>query len=179
MEELQYLVDYRMSQLSQTTSWIKIDDETEIELYSCYSADEIHLMLENKLGRWQILGTQYNHQKKLAIVFVTLNKSDKEYSPTTLYNDYAISQNQFHWQSMNKVRIDSVEGQRIIQQGTNGWKYILFVRDSKRDEYGITNGYYCLGFMDFNESKGERPMNVVWDMRMPIPGFILENAKAI
>lgn len=179
MEELEYLVEIRMSQLNQTTAWLKIDDETEIELYSCYSADEIHLMLENKLGRWQMLGTQYNHKKKFAMVFVTLNKSDKEYSPSTLYNDYAISQNQFHWQSMNKVRIDSNEGQRIIQQGSNGWKFILFVRDSKKDEYGNTNGYYCLGLMDFNESHGERPMNVVWDMHKPIPGFILENAKAI
>ena len=44
------------------------------------------------------------------MVFVTLNKSDKEYSPSTLYEDYAISQEQFHWQSMNKVRRDSKEG---------------------------------------------------------------------
>lgn len=179
MEELECLVELRLSHLCQTTSWMQIDEESEIELYSCYSADEIHLLLENKLGRWQVLGTQYNHERKFAMVFVTLNKSDKEYSATTLYNDYAISQNQFHWQSMNKVRIDSKEGQRIIRQNSNGWKYILFVRDSKKDEYGITNGYYCLGLMDFSESHGERPMNVVWDMRKPIPGFILENAKAI
>lgn len=179
MEELYVLVELRLSQLSKTTQWISIDDEAEIELYGCYSADEIHLLLENKLGRWQVFGTQYNTERKFAMVFVTINKSDKEYSPSTRYEDYAISPNQFHWQSMNSVRIDSEEGQRIIQQPTNGWKYILFVRDAKKDEYGNTNGYYCLGLIDYNSSIGERPMNVVWDMQHSIPGFILETAKAI
>lgn len=179
MEELSALIELRLSQLSKTTQWISIDDEAEIELYGCYSADEIHLLLENKLGRWQVFGTQYNTERKFAMVFVTINKSDKEYSPSTRYEDYAISATQFHWQSMNGVRIDSEEGQRIIQQPTNGWKYILFVRDAKKDEYGNTNGYYCLGLIDYNSSIGERPMNVVWDMQHSIPGFILETAKAI
>ena len=179
LEELRYLVQLRLSGLSKTTKWFQVDDESEIELYGCYSADEIHLLLEGKLGRWQVLGTQFNHERKFAMVFVTLNKSDKEYSPSTQYEDYAISANQFHWQSMNSVRIDSAEGQRIVNQNNNGWKYLLFVRDSKKDEYGNTNSYYCLGFMDFHDSFGERPINVIWNMRNPIPGFMLETAKAI
>ena len=179
MEELSVLIELRLSQLSKTTQWISIDDEAEIELYGCYSADEIHLLLENRLGRWQVFGTQYNMERKFALVFVTINKSDKEYSPSTQYEDYAISANQFHWQSMNSVRIDSDEGQRIIQQPTNGWKYILFVRDAKKDEYGNTNGYYCLGMIDYISSIGERPINVIWNMQHSIPGFILEKAKAV
>lgn len=178
-EELQTLIELKLKDLSKSTKWLEIAKGVEIELYGCYSADEIHLLLENKPGRWQVLGTQYNKDNKFAMVFVTLNKSDKEYSPSTLYEDYAISQFQFHWESMNKTRELSEEGQRIINQNNNGWKYILFVRDSKTDEYGFTNGYYCLGVMDYNSSYGECPMNVVWDMREPIPGFILESAKAI
>ncbi len=125
------------------------------------------------------MGTQYNKEQKFAMVFVTLNKSDKDYSPSTLYEDYAISQSQFHWQSMNKTRVASTEGQRIINQKDNGWKFVLFVRDSKTDEFGNTNGYYCLGTMDFNSSHGECTMNVGWDMHESIPGFVLEPAKAI
>lgn len=179
VEELSVLIRYRLSQLCKTTKWIQIDDEAEIELYGCYSADEIHLLLENKLGRWQVLGTQYNMERKFAMVFVTLNKSDKQYSPTTLYEDYAISEDLFHWQSMNKVRIESNEGQRIINQRNNGWKFILFVRDTKTDEYNNTNAYYCLGLMDFKSSHGECPINVTWHLHDNIPGFILESAKAI
>ena len=179
VEELQTLIDIKIESLSKTTRWFDVANGSEIELYGCYSADEIHLLLEDKPSMWQVLGTQYNKYKKFAMVFVTLNKSDKEYSPSTLYEDYAISQSQFHWQSMNKTQEQSEEGQRIINQKENGWKYVLFVRDSKTDEFGNTNGYYCLGMMDFNSSHGECPMNVVWDMHEPIPGFILESAKSV
>lgn len=178
-EDLNSLIDLLMKALSHTTTWISVRDGIEIELYGCYSADEIHILLEDKPGRWLVAGTQYNHEHKFAMVFVTLNKSDKDYSPSTLYEDYAISQRQFHWQSMNKTRQTSPEGQRIINQRDNGWKFLLFVRDSKYDEYNNTNSYYCLGLMDINRSHGECPINVVWDMNSPIPGFILEKAKAI
>lgn len=179
MEELEYLISLRLTQLNKTTQWLRVDDQAEIELYGCYSADEIHLMLEDRPGRWQVLGTQYNRERKFAMVFVTLDKSDKEYSPTTRYEDYAISPHQFHWQSRNLVRTDSDEGQRILRQRENGWKYILFVRDRKTDCYGNTNGYYCLGLMDIHSAHGECPINVVWDMRSAIPGFVLESAKAV
>lgn len=96
-----------------------------------------------------------------------------------MYEDYAISPRQFHWQSMNKVRINSEQGQRIINQPTNGWKFLLFVRDSKSDEYNNTNAYYCLGLMDYDSSYGECPINVVYNMRSDIPAFILETARAI
>lgn len=179
IEELEALIELRMKNLSKTTRWIQVADGKEIELYGCYSADEVHLLLEDKLSRGQMQGTRYNKEHKFALVFVTLNKSDKDYSPSTLYEDYAISQSQFHWQSMNNVSIDSKDGQRIVNQKENGWKFILFVRDSKTDEFNFTNGFYCLGTMDFNSSHGERPINVVWDMHNAIPGFILESAKAI
>ncbi len=179
LEEMDYIVDNRLANLAKTTQWIQIDEDTEIELYSCYSADEIHLLIDGKGGHTDPKGTQFNKEKKIAIVFVTLNKSDNDYTPTTRYEDYAISAHQFHWQSMNRVRVESEEGQRIVMQRSNGWKYLLFVRDNKQDEYGITNGYYCLGQMDFNSYHGEMPINVVWNMQRPIPGFILESAKAV
>ena len=78
---------------------------------------------------------------------------------------------------MNRVRLNSSEGQRIVNQQSNGWRYLLFVRDNKKDEYGITNGYYCLGFIDYHSSYGEMPINVIWNMEKPIPGFVLEKTK--
>lgn len=33
--------------------------------------------------------------------FVTLNKSDADFSPSTQYDDYVISEYKFHWQSQN------------------------------------------------------------------------------
>ena len=179
IEELQYLIDIRMKDIRQTTTWIEGIGEIGIELYGCYSADEIHLLCENTLKRGVPLGTMYDHDNKLSMVMVTTNKADKEYSPSTLYKDYAINENQFHWQSKNDVRIESKEGQRFIHQKDNGWKFLLFVRDSKKDAFGNSNSYYCLGLMDYEQSEGECPMNITWNMRSKIPGFILEKAQAV
>ena len=150
-----------------------------IELYGCYSADEVHILCEDQIKRGIPLGTQYINTDKLSLVFVTTNKSDKDYSPSTLYKDYAINEKQFHWQSKNDIRIDSAAGQRFMRQKENGWNFLLFVRDSKKDEFGNTNGYHCLGLMDFNKSEGECPMNITWDMRNNIPGVILQKTQAI
>ena len=35
--------------------------------------------------------------KQLGVFFVTLNKVDKDYLPTTMYNDYSINGELFHW----------------------------------------------------------------------------------
>ena len=177
-EELRSCVELRLSQLFQTTRWISVGN-VELELYGCYSADEIHILFEGDVRRGNILGTQYLRQQKVALVFVSTNKSDKDYSPSTLYQDYAISEHQFHWQSKNDVRIQSNDGQRIINQPNNDWKFLLFVRDRKRDEFGFTNAYYFLGEMEYESSHGECPMNVTWNMKYDIPGNILELTMAI
>lgn len=179
IEELKDLVDLRMSEIHQTTMWIEGVGDIGIELYGCYSADEIHLLCENKIKRGIPLGTQYIHDDKLSLVMVTTNKADKDYSPSTLYKDYAINESQFHWQSKNDVRIESNEGQRFIRQADNGWRFLLFVRESKKDAFGNSNCYYCLGLMDYLSSEGECPMNITWSMRNRIPGFVLEKAQAI
>jgi hypothetical protein len=172
------LVDLRTQSICQATQWLAIDD-VDIELYGCYSADEIHLLTEGVLKRGVPLGTQYISSKKLGLVFVTLNKSDKEYSPTTLYKDYAVNATTFHWQSKFDVRANSKDGERFIQQKSNGWKFLLFVRDTKQDSFDLTNAYYCLGLMDYVAYSGECPMNITWSMQRSIPGFILEKSQAV
>ena len=177
-KELRECVELRLSQLFQTTRWLSVGN-VDLELYGCYSADEVHLMFDGDVRRSEIRGTQYLHENKIALVFVSTNKSDKDYSPSTLYQDYAISERQFHWQSKHDVRMQSNDGQRIIHQRENGWKYLLFVRDRKRDEFGFTNAYYFLGEMDYDSSHGECPMNVIWNMKYDIPGNILELTMAV
>ncbi len=46
-------------------------------------------------------GVLWIESKKTDIFFITLNKSDKDYSPTTMYEDYSINDELFHWQSQS------------------------------------------------------------------------------
>ena len=41
------------------------------------------------------------HQSDL--FFVTLNKADEDYTPTTRYQDYPISPTLFHWESQSRT----------------------------------------------------------------------------
>lgn len=41
VEELQTLIDIKIESLSKTTRWFDVADGSEIELYGCYSTDEI------------------------------------------------------------------------------------------------------------------------------------------
>ena len=46
-------------------------------------------------------GVKWLPEKQLDVLLVTLNKSDKDYSPTTMYKDYSINESLFHWQSQS------------------------------------------------------------------------------
>ena len=59
-------------------------------------------------------GVKWLPEKQLDVFFVTLNKADKDYSPTTMYQDYSINENLFHWQSQSTTAADSPTGQRYI-----------------------------------------------------------------
>ncbi len=42
-------------------------------------------------------GIAFSKKYNIELLFVTLNKSEKDFSPTTLYEDFAISESIFHW----------------------------------------------------------------------------------
>lgn len=83
-------------------------------------------------------GVKWLPEKQLDVFFVTLNKSDKDYSPTTMYNDYSINENLFHWQSQSTTAENSSTGQRYIHHREHGSKVLLFVREFKSDR--VTGG---------------------------------------
>ena len=73
-----------------------------LAIHAAYTRDEILIAL----GHWdfnnrpcQREGVLHLKERKMDVFFVTLQKSEDEYSPTTMYEDYLISQDQFHWQS--------------------------------------------------------------------------------
>lgn len=105
---------------------------------------------------------------KTEIMFVTLDKSHKRFSPTTRYEDYAISDKLFHWQSQSGTSPNSQAGQRYIQQEANGWRFLLFVRPTPQDAFTY------LGPVRYRNHTGSRPMSITWELEIPIPGTLLQ-----
>ena len=125
-------------------------------------------------------GVKQLPDKKLDVFFVTLNKSDKDYSPTTMYNDYSISEELFHWQSQSTTSADSPTGQRYIHHEALGGRVLLFVREHKKDAVsGTAAAYTYLGCASYVSHEGSRPMNVIWRLHRPIPAKYLKKTNKL
>lgn len=110
------------------------------------------------------------------LFFVTLEKSERDYSPSTLYRDYAISPTLFHWESQSGTTQQSPTGQRYMRHRELGGHILLFVRQ-RRNQDGRTMPYTFLGPADYVSHKGERPISFVWRLRRPMPAGMFTKAK--
>lgn len=114
--------------------------------------------------------------KNTELLLVTLEKSEENYSPTTMYNDYAISDTLFHWQSQNATKASSGRGLSYINHQANDRLILLFIREKNSDEFGNTMGYVFLGISNYKEHYGEKPMSISWELNEPIPPYLWKNS---
>ena len=77
---------------------------------SSYTRDQILVAMDYMKPSIVREGVKYLPDKNIDVFFITLNKSDKDYSPTTMYNDYSINDNLFHWQSQSTTSETSPTG---------------------------------------------------------------------
>jgi len=108
--------------------------------------------------------------------FVTLDKTDKDYSPTTMYEDYAISDRLFHWQSQNATGEETETGRRYREHESRGHTILLFVRESKHSAVGAAP-YHFLGPARYISHEGSRPMSIVWELRHAIPAVLTRGLR--
>jgi Domain of unknown function (DUF3427) len=111
--------------------------------------------------------------------FVTLNKDDKKHSATTMYKDYAISPELFHWESQNATSPSSPTGRRYLDRTSHGSRIVIFTRDTADDETGLTVPYTCLGQLDYVQHSGEKPIAITWKLHRPMPADVFATAAAV
>ena len=124
-------------------------------------------------------GVLWHEATQTDLLFVTLEKSDADFSPTTRYADYPISPTLFHWESQNSASADTPTGRRYVEQPARGTNVILFVRERKRDGRGATLPYCCLGRAHYRSHESERPMKVLWKLERPMPGWLYQAGKVV
>ena len=99
---------------------------------------------------------------------ITLNKSETDYSPTTMYQDYAISPSLFHWETQSRTSVKSPTGQRYLNHAQAGSDILLFTREHKVYELG-TAPYLFLGTGQYVSHTGDRPIAITWRLDRPMP----------
>lgn len=78
-------------------------------------------------------GVDFDGVTNTDLFFVTLEKTAGHYSPSTMYRDYAISSELFHWESQSTTSVESPTGQRYLNHRTRGSHVVLFGRHRKHE----------------------------------------------
>ena len=118
-------------------------------------------------------------EQNIELMFVTLDKNEKQFSPTTMYHDYAINEHLFHWQSQNSARPDKGRGLEYIQHQKMGKRLFLFVREQTKDEFGRTMGFVNYGEVEYVSHTGSQPMSITWQLKESMPHFMWQQAAKL
>ena len=113
--------------------------------------------------------------EKLQLLFVTLDKSDG-FHDRIAYHDYAVSVSRFHWQTQNSAGPGTETGRRYRESASNGWRFMLFVRETKEHAF-FACGTVRLASVD--DVSGAKPMNIVWTLNTALPLVAFRDFSAI
>lgn len=178
LAELMELLQYKYDHIDFIDESVDLGFACPLDLHCTYTRDQILVAMDHMTPSNVREGAKWLPGKKIDVLFVTLNKSDRDYSPTTMYNDYSINENLFHWQSQSTTSDTSPVGQRYINHQKLGSKVVLFVREFKADIAG-TAPYTFLGTAHYVRHNSSRPINIIWKLDRPIPAKYLKKTNKL
>jgi superfamily II DNA or RNA helicase len=175
VEEMIEVLDYLIDRIDFIENNVTLPYAQPLKLHGRYTRDQILAAFrissfEKRSSNRE--GLAENKELNTELLFVDLVKSEEDFSPTTLYNDYAISDYLFHWQSQNKTSPNTPKGKSYINHLADDKIILLFVRERAKDEFGNTMGYVFLGKINYEEFYGSKPMSITWRLDEPIPNYL-------
>lgn len=178
MQELKDLLKLNLERIDFIDMPVSLGFDCPLDLHCTYTRDQILIAMDYMTPNNVREGVKWLSDKQVDVFFITLNKSDKDYSPTTMYNDYSINESLFHWQSQSTTSEASSTGQRYINHRKAGSKIALFVREFKQDSIGAAP-YTYLGTATYVKHSGSKPMNITWHLDQSIPAKYLRKTNKL
>ena len=180
-----------VSDLQEILAWS--EDETRVtggtpdlpfpcslELHAQYAGDDIKAALGKATlltaGERGVGILHFPPPMRAYVLLVTFQKTEREFSPTTMYADYPISRELLHWESQSTTSQQSDTGQNLINHRARGYTILVFVRTTKRQS-GVTVPFTYLGPADVETYQHERPISVVWKLRSLMPASVFEENR--
>lgn len=181
LTELTQMLDLLGDQVVHLQHPIDIPGEVPLQVHAHYGRDEVLAAF----GASTVTdphplqaGVYWHEPTQTDIFFVTLQKSEKEFSPSTRYKDYAISESLFHWESQATTTVDGSVGQRYINHKERATKVALFVRQARNNDANRTLPYFCAGLANYVSHESERPIAITWQLETPLPGDLFADYRA-
>lgn len=124
-------------------------------------------------------GVLWDAENRTDALLITLNKSERDFSPTTSYKDYPLSRTRFHWESQNSTADTSPTGQRYQQHVQRESHILLFLRADKDTPNGKAQPWTLLGPATYERHTGSKPMAITWSLHHPLPDEIWTSLPSV
>ena len=158
-----------------------LEPEIPLSLHTRYTRNELLSALgeaqADRVPQWRE-GVKYLREYGMDVFAITLNKSEKRFSPSTRYRDYPISPSHFHWESQSTTSAASPTGQRYVNHKTQNSRILLFVRESDIGDGIGASPFLFLGTASYLSHVGERPMAITWRLDHEMPPDFFQAARA-
>ncbi|MEO3978237.1 DUF3427 domain-containing protein [Streptomyces sp. CAU 1734] len=117
-------------------------------------------------------GARWCKSARVDALFITLEKEEKDFSPTTRYKDYAEGSFRFHWESQRQTSSTSPTGLRYQNHKEEGTHVFLFVRRYKSTDIGGPHPWMLLGPAKYIGHERSKPMAITWELVHEIPADV-------
>lgn len=181
MQDLLELLDWLLTHRSPLPEIATPPSYGPLRCHASYTREQVLLALgqgsfeEPRASREGVLHVP---ERQLDVFFADINKSEADFSPTTMYDDFALTDRLFHWQSQSGTSDTSSVGQRYIHHERRGYSPLLFIRERKQLANGLTAPYLFAGGLRYNRHEGSKPMSIIWELTdAPLPAKILSWAR--
>ena len=122
--------------------------QVTLQTHARYSREELLAALDwaslSRPPAPYVAGVAWSEAVQTDALLVTLNKTETGFSPTTMYRDYALSPELFHWESQNRTSVNSSTGRRYLTHRAGGTHVVLLSRKSKLNDWDGPAAYTCL-----------------------------------
>lgn len=151
----------------------------QLELHGTYGSDEIKVAMN--VATFETAGVTgsgliFSPKHNAYICLVTFQKTEREFSPSTMYQDYPISREFLHWESPSNTSLSSPTGQKICFHIAKGISVLFFARTNRSVE-ATASPFTYLGPARLESHESERPIRTVWKLMYPMPAVMFEDNR--
>lgn len=179
LSDVEQVVDWAIEETRIGATSVDLSFPCSLELHGQYSNNDIKAALGlATLERSGMTGVGLLHCRELKAyaVLITFQKTEREFSPTTMYADYPISRDLLHWESPSNTTQESATGQNLIAHAERGYTVLFFARDTKRED-GLVVPFVYLGPGERVTYQSDRPVQMTWRLRYPMPAEMFEENR--
>jgi superfamily II DNA or RNA helicase/HKD family nuclease len=176
--EVLELADVLEQRIARVTTPLDPSGVNPLRLHARYTGREAGAAFGDPTPELRGVGVKQSPDRKAYLFFVTIKKTERHYSPTTMYQDCAITETLFQWESQAATRTSSDRGQDYVHHAARGITVHLFLRESKEEDGDLgAPAYVYAGPMTYESHIGDQPMRIRWQLTHALPADVFHAAR--